>query len=562
MRKLQRTLLRLLSAAFIFVFMLVFTSGNFSYAEGESIYGHISFVDTEATVIREDRTEHEAVVNLPVAPGDQVVTGDKGRCELQFDNGTIIRLDNNTRLKVTTVLAPSLTSRWKITTLHLLNGQVYTMVQSYNREMFQVITPNAALELKNRSTANIQARENGDTYIRVDKGKFKVLYGEDIKSIKTETARPGKGYLITAAHQMHIDDDHRDIEFKTWNDYINRKFSDLHRGINRVPKRVYHFSRVLVEWAEKWSSLYGEWIYDELFGYVWRPYDEFFAYSARPFFQAGFIWFDNGLFLVPQEPWGWLPAHMGTWAWMKRGWTWIPGDAFTTGLEPSMDICHYYQFIQPSLNSYIYRVYGNYDLYYIYRDNGLIPWKTDYKKLYGKVKTNPSIEGVPRSVQNIIKKMNKTPAAVIKERFGKNPPLPGINLPIHASTHTAADSRWSARETRLIKPEKVGGPVWNFRDWNPDIRWAMRTGNKVQYSSKTNEVVCPNLRISSRAISAVDRAAIRDSNFFRTSDSIYSSGDPGKTSTTTTDISITDTEHSGAGAGAGAGSKGAGGKEK
>ena len=360
---------------------------------------------------------------------------------------------------------------------------------------------------------------------------------------------------------MHIDNEYRDIEFKTWNDYVNRKFNDLHRGINRVPKRIYHFSKVLVDWAEKWSSRYGEWIYDEVFGYVWRPYDEFFAYSARPFFNAGFTYIGNNLFLVPQEPWGWLPAYMGTWAWMKRGWTWIPGDAFTTGLEPSTFMYYYYQFIFPSLNSYIYRVYGNYDLYYIYRDDGLIPWKTAYNKLYGKVKANPSFDGVPRSVQNIIKKMNKRPTTVIKERLGKNPPLPGITLPIHASTHTAPDSRWSARENRVIKSEKVGGSVGNFRDWNPDVRWAMRTGNKVQYSSKTNEVVCPNLRISSRTISTMDRAAIRDSNFFRSGNGIYSSGDSGKTSITAADISVTDDpEHSGAGAGSG--SKGAGGKKK
>ena len=141
MRKLQNMLLSL-SVLFIFTVILTFTPGNFVYAE-ESTYGHISYVDKEAKVIREDHTEHKAVVNLPVTSGDQVVTSNKGRCELQFDNGTIIRLDKNTRLKVTTILAPSLTSRWKVTTLHLLEGQIYTMIQSYNREMFQVLS-NAA----------------------------------------------------------------------------------------------------------------------------------------------------------------------------------------------------------------------------------------------------------------------------------------------------------------------------------------------------------------------------------------------------------------------------------
>ena len=70
-----------LTSLFLTAFLVMFFSGSlFSVDAGESIYGHISYVDKDATVIRQDKTEHKAVVNLPVAPGDQVVTGEKGRC--------------------------------------------------------------------------------------------------------------------------------------------------------------------------------------------------------------------------------------------------------------------------------------------------------------------------------------------------------------------------------------------------------------------------------------------------------------------------------------------------
>jgi hypothetical protein len=212
MRKLKIVLLSLITVIFL----------NVVDADG-STYGHISFVDKEATVIREDQSELMAVVNLAVAAGDQVVTSDKGRCVLQFDNGTIIRLDKNTRLKMSTVLTPSLMSRWKTTTIRLLKGQVYAMFKSYNREMFRVITPNTTLDIKGRSAANIQTKDNGDTFLFIDIGKFKVIYGENFRFIKTETARSGKGYMITASHQMYIGQDSRDSEFKTWNDHMNRK---------------------------------------------------------------------------------------------------------------------------------------------------------------------------------------------------------------------------------------------------------------------------------------------------------------------------------------------------
>jgi hypothetical protein len=547
MRKLQNTLLRLFPVVFLFAFVLAFTSGNFAYAEEESTYGHISYVDTEATVIREDQTEHKAVVNLPVAPGDQVVTGENGRCELQFDNGTVIRLDKNTRLKVTTVLAPSLTSHWKVTTLRLLDGQIYAMVQSYNREMFQVVTPNAAFDLKKRSAAFIQVRDSGDTFIHADKGKFKVMYGEDADSLKTETIRSGGVYTITADNQSRTGDDFLDLEFKAWNDYVNRNFKDLHFGISKLPKKITR-NPALVYWTEKWSSLFGEWVYDAVFGYVWRPYDEFFAYSARPFFHADFVWVNNKLILVPQEPWGWIPAHLGTWMWTKGGWTWIPGEAFNTGVGQFSFINRYYGY--PTLSCWIYEVYGGYDLYYTYRTYGVGAWRSAYEKVYYRPMKKPSLANVPGSVRDIIKKMNNTPVKVLREHLGTVRQLPTIDVkniksslikkesPLHpdgtvrtrptgktgvsstvkvkpgtpgkGSVPVPVNHRWSAREEQSVNrgKVKVGGPVRNFRDWNPDIQWGIQTGNKVHYSSKTNEMVCPDLKLTSRSVSSLQRRAI------------------------------------------------------
>lgn len=621
MRKLQNMLLSL-SVLFIFAVILTFTPGNFVYAE-ESAYGHISYVDKEAKVIREDHTEHKAVVNLPVAAGDQVVTGNKGRCELQFDNGTIIRLDKNTRLKVTTVLAPSLTSHWKVTTLHLLEGQIYTMVQSYNREMFQVITPNAALDLKKRSSAAVQARDNGDTFIYVVKGKFKVMYGEDTDSVKTEKLNSRKGYTITAGHQLRTGDDFRDVDFMGWNNYVTRNFKDLHFGISKVPKKIVRNSG-LMYWAEKWSSAFGEWVYDDLFGYVWRPYDEYFTFAARPFFHADFIEVKGQLIVVPQEPWGWVPAHMGTWVWTKSGWTWIPGEAFHTGVASltflpypfytswsRFDYENYYGYCYPSLGSWIYRTYGGYHLYYIYRNYGLRFWRDAYQKTYRKAVKKPSLRNVPPSVRDIIKKMNKTPVNVLKARLG-TPRLPMHNtkklkpflefkspvkktspvkagssstitvkskspvkagVPVAAVKRPAAHSRWSLQESRLLNKARGGGLVksintaGNFRDWNPDIHWAIRTGNKVHYSSRNNEVVCSNLKINSRSMTAFQKRSIGRSAFSRgrgssgyTSSSSSSSGSSGSSSSS----GSTSSSGFGANKGGSSGSKsgGAAGKSK
>jgi len=49
-----------------------------------------------------------------------------------------------------------------------------------------------------------------------------------------------------------------------------------------------------------------------------------------------------------------------------------------------------------------------------------------------------------------------------------------------------------------------------FRDWNPDLDYARRTGAATLYSSRTNEVFCPNLGISSRGIVDAPAGRIRN----------------------------------------------------
>jgi hypothetical protein len=40
-----------------------------------------------------------------------------------------------------------------------------------------------------------------------------------------------------------------------------------------------------------------------------------------------------------------------------------------------------------------------------------------------------------------------------------------------------------------------------FRDWNPDVKVARKAGISIRYSSRSNEVRCPELNISSRHVS-------------------------------------------------------------
>jgi hypothetical protein len=57
--------------------------------------------------------------------------------------------------------------------------------------------------------------------------------------------------------------------------------------------------------------------------------------------------------------------------------------------------------------------------------------------------------------------------------------------------------------------EAAAPPSFRFRDWNPDVRVAISLGVEISYSTRTNEVACPQLGLSSRQIRTAMRTMIQ-----------------------------------------------------
>jgi len=479
-------------------------------ASAASVYGHISFVENGAMVLRQDGERDQAGVNLPLAPGDTVITSGGGRCELQFDNGTVIRLDKGSRLRLATVLAPSLTSNWKITTLELERGQLYALPQTYGLELFQVVTPLAAVNLKSRVRATIRLDDGGGVSFFSDGGRFELLYGADSRSLKRAAVRSGMPVAVSAGHALSAKVEPRGLEFTAWNEFVDRHFQELHRGISKVPPKLKFGNPALTYWAEKWSSLYGEWIYDELFGYVWRPADERFAHSARPFFHAGFTRVGGQLFLVPQQPWGWVPAHMGTWVWMKRGWTWVPGDWFHSG-------CVDYRGLYAQAIDGPYYGFPTFDYFwrhYFHFQPGL----GNQAGEPGWPNRPPKKPELPGQVVTLIKRVLKAPDSSESRRLAtgrETGPIEGVRLP------TVPKAILTVPRPGIPATDRSGnraGEPDRFvlgRDWNPDSRWALRRRVTIHYDG--NAVKCPELGASSDDRASIGRARIREAVFLPSS---------------------------------------------
>jgi hypothetical protein len=301
-------------------------------------FGHISLVDIkndgqDPAVLRAGKNVPEVVaLNFPIGPGDTILTFPGRRLEIQFDTGTIIRLDYDTELKIETLMAQTLSAPDQTTNLVLSKGQVYVMFRQYSSsELFQLMTGNSAVKLDHGTVAKVKVLDDGQTEVQVKAGKASVMYGLSAKSVETKKVRKLEALVVLKDSHSRPGTYGADTEFDRWNEEVNANFLALHKGQSLLPKPVMRFSPAVTYFAQKYSNIYGEWVWDDLFGYVWRPNtNDYYPWGTwQPLVYGQWTDVQGQMFWVPEEIWGWIPYHLGTWTWDKKlGWLWIPGSAF------------------------------------------------------------------------------------------------------------------------------------------------------------------------------------------------------------------------------------------
>ena len=601
----------------LFIPCFVYSKSDYKYVhspETDIYFGHISYTEVkhdgeDPVVLRVGVREAEvAILNFPLVPGDIVRTTESGRCEIQFDTGTIIRLDVATELKIETVLAQSLSSSKKLTNFVLNKGQIYVMYKRYGYpEIFQVMTPTAGVKIKHRTVAMINAREDESTDVQVMLGKAYVVYGPDEQNIDEKKVKKLEKLTITKNHRALEGEYKEDVDFGLWNEHVNENFEDIHKGISPLPKPIYRYPRAVVYFAEKYSNIHGEWVWDDLYGYVWRPfYNDYYPWGGwQPYYYGHWREINDHLFWVPEEKWGWVPYHLGQWIWSKKyGWIWMPGSAFSPSWSVWDLTMGYYSWSSSSLWGWspYYFGYGG-GVGVISGAGGRAETISVISKKQLKKKGDPTytmpeeikrvykkvISALKRGDKRVIDSLRKIPehmvivkkqdlnAKRIQDRALKLRDIPSqarkellseksfknayqeavdtfklnafrgslrnykgqiesyyrnyITSSLKNNKEPVADkaeslktqklpdgSKIKVSKPRIISPEKetsfhkVEKSISNisisanlrsslrFRDWNPDVGLACKVGVSIEYVSRTNEIRCPELRLSSRNI--------------------------------------------------------------
>ena len=278
--------------------------------EPEGGVARVSLINGEVSTMRGDSGDWMATtVNAPLAQGDKVSTGLNSRAEIQLDHSNIIRLDQQTEVRIATL------SNARIQ-VQVARGRLNFTLLSGNEADVEIDTPNVALRPLEEGIYRLQVNSDSETEIICRKGKAEILTPEG-------SSRIGKNDQIivrgTENAQYRIVKAPGNDDWDRWNKDRDHVISDAQswEHANRYYTGTHELDR------------YGSW--DDVPGYgsTWAPNSVDSSWS--PYSLGSWVWQPYwGWTWVSSEPWGWAPYHYGRWFVHGGNWRWWPGPVYSS----------------------------------------------------------------------------------------------------------------------------------------------------------------------------------------------------------------------------------------
>jgi hypothetical protein len=280
------------------------------------VQGDVRFArDVHGDPLTSDKATWEgATLNLPIRQG-YVLATDHGRAEVEFENGAMAFLAENTVLEFYDL---SLEDGGKTTRLVLRQGTASFYVHPGSADYFSVTGGDFTVEAEGRAGFRLDNFDDGSV-VDVTKGRVSVLRKDKATELvkgQSLSMRAGKKESTEIARLPENDD------FDRWVSGREDAVVTATTAAQQYMSSPYYSSGV----ADLYT--YGSWYPIGGYGNCWRPYGVGLGWS--PFASGN--WFSDPVYgsaFIGAQPWGWLPYHYGGWVFDPfYGWLWSPGLGF------------------------------------------------------------------------------------------------------------------------------------------------------------------------------------------------------------------------------------------
>ncbi len=273
---------------------------------------YIAYLERYATLQPANQEDSlEAVINMPVVPGDRIDTARLARVEVHLSDGSTLWLDQYTSVSFDAI-ALSRDTDGDRTVLFLSEGGLFLEIPSDVPEVkpLRIDGASSTIHFTAAGLYRVEALPDGGLHFEVWNGLAEASSISGAVVMRTGAVAESAAGNVTSIDAGLTQGD----EFARWVDERRRVFpSDSSRFVDES----YGRQATLLD-------NYGSWVYsDSRDSYVWQPS---VTQDWRPYTSGRWYWTSTGWTWISYEPWGWLPYHYGSWNLdVSLGWVWSWG---------------------------------------------------------------------------------------------------------------------------------------------------------------------------------------------------------------------------------------------
>ena len=280
-----------------------------AFAESQARIVRLSDVHGQVQIDKNTGLGFEnAFANLPITQGTQLRTSSNGRAEIEFEDGSSMRLAPDTSVEFSRLGLSD--SGKRISQVQLVQGLAY--VNWLGKDDFSLNFSRESISLDHAAHFRVDAAPQaadlavfkGDVNVDSPSGKLVV------EKKKTATFNAAEDDKYTLANKI------AESPFDSWDkDAVGYHDQYAKNNQSRSP---YGYGLSDLNYYGSFSNVPG-------YGMMWQPF--LTGVGWDPFMDGAWSFYPGyGYMFASAYPWGWMPYRYGNWVFLQgNGWMWQPG---------------------------------------------------------------------------------------------------------------------------------------------------------------------------------------------------------------------------------------------